>query len=47
MTSLPSTSTAKKSTKIKFSTDKIYYNFSRLSQDYKYVKSPNMRLRVL
>ena len=29
VTSLPSTLTAKKSTKIKFSTDKIYYNFSQ------------------
>ena len=29
MTSLPSTLTANKSTKIKFSTDKIYYNFSQ------------------
>ena len=29
MTSLPSTLTAKKSMKIKFSADKIYYNFSQ------------------
>ena len=31
LTSLPSTLTAKKSTKIRFPTDKIYYN---LSQEY-------------
>ena len=37
MTSLPSTSTAKKSAKIKFSADKIYYNFGDI------LKSPNMR----
>ena len=29
MTSLPSTLTAKKSTKMIFSSDKIYYNFSQ------------------
>ena len=37
MTSLPSTLTAKKSTKIKFSADKIYYNFSQ-----EYPKITNM-----
>ena len=43
-TSLPLTLRAKKSTKITFSADKIYYNFfSEVSKDYKYVKSPDMR----
>ena len=37
MTSLPSTLTAKESTKIKFSADKIYYNFSQ-----EYPKITNM-----
>ena len=41
MTSLPSTLTAKKSMKMTFSSDKIYYNFfSGESIDYKYLKSP-------
>ena len=37
LTSLPLTSTAKKSSKIKFSADKIYYNFS-----HEYPKISNM-----
>ena len=42
--SLQPTSTVKKSAKIKFSADKIYYNFfSGVSKDYRCVKSPNMR----
>ena len=35
---------SKKSAKIKFSTNKIYYNFSQeYPKNYKYVKYPNMR----
>ena len=41
LTSLPSTLTAKKSMKLKFSADKIYYNFlSGEFKGYKYVKFP-------
>ena len=37
MTSLPSTLTAKKSKKITFSSDKIYYNFSQENPKIKYI----------
>ena len=43
LTSLPSTLTAKKSMKMKFSADKIYYKFfSGESKDYKHVKFPDV-----
>ena len=43
LTSLPSTLIAKKSMKMKFSADKIYYKFfSGESKDYKHVKFPDV-----
>ena len=47
MTSLPSTLTAKKSMKMTFSSDKIYYNFLRRIQRLQIFKIPIDVIRTL
>ena len=48
MTSLPSTLTARKSTNINFSIDKIYYNYPiRVSKDLQIYKIPKHEIGTL